>query len=414
MNHIVTRTDTVTAPRSLRAVSAAVLWYAQRKIWRFAYRDPFTSERKFIFCTPDKFAAAGIVITDESVVRKHTKYAESLAKKLQAAFLASLGQVQALPPLPEVITVSAAAETYFALYDQQSPGYRGSLKTIFREFMLVSGDKPIAEVADTDFKAFERRLTDRGLANATVRSNIAQLGMLFNFAMKKGWLKQDPRLTYRRPKEDLKEPDPFTEQELEAFFAFVRQPARYRPAAWEYIEWIGIGLLCLGLRPIEMEYALWEDVNWKERFLFIRRSHPNKMPQACQNQPIPLAAWPQFLARRQASGLIWPAARGEQCTPDSRARMRKTLQDAMPAFMWKRFRKSYATILEHGGNDVVTTSRLLRHSAGGKNTSIAQRHYIGKSHHFLREAVDDAFAPYAGMIGAGAATQLICAGASGA
>lgn len=58
-------------------------------------------------------------------------------------------------------------------------------------------------------------------------------------------------------------------------------------------------------------------------------------------------------------------------------------------------------LLEHGGNDVVTTSRLLRHSAGGKNTSIAQRHYIGKSHHFLRDAVDDAFAPYAGMIAGG-------------
>ena len=43
----------------------------------------------------------------------------------------------------------------------------------------------------------------------------------------------------------------------------------------------------LGLRPVELRYAEWEDVNWDKRFLFIRRSHANKTPQACQNQPIP-------------------------------------------------------------------------------------------------------------------------------
>ena len=41
-------------------VSDKLLWYAQRRVWRFAYRDPFTWKRKFIFCTAEKFRQAGI------------------------------------------------------------------------------------------------------------------------------------------------------------------------------------------------------------------------------------------------------------------------------------------------------------------------------------------------------------------
>ena len=59
--------------------------------------------------------------------------------------------------------------------------------------------------------------------------------------------------------------------------------------------------------------------------------------------------------------------------------------------MWKRFRKSYATILGQAGNDVVVVSRLLRQSAGGKNVTVAQRHYIGKSQRYLRQVVDEGF-----------------------
>ena len=53
---------------------------------------------------------------------------------------------------------------------------------------------------------------------------------------------------------------------------------------------------------------------------------------------------------------------------------------------WKRFRKTFATILEQAGNDVVVVE-----SAGGKNVTMAQRHYIGKSQKYLRQVVDEGF-----------------------
>jgi site-specific recombinase XerD len=388
--------------RALRELSDRVYWFEERKVWRFPYRDPATRARKFLNCSAARFRRAGIPLTSPDVVRKPTKTAEVLAEKLRVAFLASLNVATTVetftasgPP-----TISDAIEAYFALYEQKSPSYRASLRAIFGEFLTAVGNKPIESVADLDFKTYEKGLARRGLANATQRSYIAQVGMLFHFAHKKGWIKQDPRLTYRPPKEELHDPNPMNDDDVKAFFDFVRTPVRYRPEGWDYAEWIGVGLLCLGLRPIELMHARWEDLDWDERFLYVRKSHPNKEPQALQNQPIPTAAWPQFLARRRAEGIIWPGAHGDQLTPDSLGTMRDTLSRAMDGFQWKRFRKSYATILTTSGVEGMTVSRLLRHSAGGKNTSIAAKHYIGRSDRYLRDVVDEAFAPYAAMVSA--------------
>ena len=61
------------------------------------------------------------------------------------------------------------------------------------------------------------------------------------------------------------------------------------------MEWAGIGLLVLGLRPIELQGARWEHLSVENRFLFVDQSHGNKLKQARQWQPIPLVAWPLFL-----------------------------------------------------------------------------------------------------------------------
>lgn len=134
-------------------------------------------------------------------------------------------------------------------------------------------------------------------------------------------------------------------------------------------------------------------MNWEERFLFIERSHPSKMPQACQNQPIPLAVWPLFKQRRKEKGPIWTSETGRACTRYALDRARRLDQKTVdPGFQWKRFRTTYATLLGLAGNDVVVISRLLRQSAGGKNVTIAQRHYIGRSQTYLRDVVDEALA----------------------
>jgi hypothetical protein len=73
------------------------------------------------------------------------------------------------------------------------------------------------------------------------------------------------------------------------------------------------------------------------------------------------------------------------------------MQEHIPGFQWKRFRKTFATIMA-AGNDDMMVSRLLRHSAGGVSSSMASKHYVGRSHALLRTAVDEAFGPYRAIL----------------
>lgn len=384
-----------------RQFNDAITWFGQRRCWRFKYRDPETGGRKFINCNQRQYERAGLAVDDPDVLRVKGPDSLELARRLQARVQATLPAVvlpeSAVAPAPAesppppasapacaALTVTGAIDAYFALYDHHAPTYGKTLRFIFEQFRDVVGDKPFGDVDDGDIKAYERHLSGRELSRTSVRSYIKQLGMLVNFAVRKGWLAHDPRLTYRLPRECLKAPNPMSDDELSAFFAW----------AWgtkPHLAWMGVGLLGLGLRPIELEHAQWENVNWDERFLFIERSHPNKMPQACQNQPIPRAVWPLFEQRRADAGPIWVSERGRTCGRYVLDRARRTVQEAVgEAFQWKRFRKTFATVLERAGNDVVVVSRLLRQSAGGKNVTMAQRHYIGKSQAYLLRVVDDA------------------------
>jgi len=376
--------------RTPRDLSRRVQWIPEKACYRFKYRDPFSGKPKLLYCVPERFREAGIPLEDPAVVRKPTKHAEALVKRLQGLFLASLGSVRLNRGMTDAPTISAAIEDYFRLYTKQSPGYRATLRRIFEEFQEIVGDKPVDQIVNHDLSAFEEHLGGR-LGVVSVRSYIRQLSMLITYCWKNGWIRKDPRATYRLPKETPKDPNPFSRDELEKFFAAME------PKAFDHLRWMGVGMLCLGLRPIELEHARWEDLNVGERLLFIRKSHPNKMPQACQNQPIPLVAWPMFVERKEKEGLIWTARFGGECTMGAQSRARRTVQNRLPDFQWKRFRKSYATILQEHGNDDVIVSRLLRHSAGGKNISVAQRHYIGRNDRFLRSIVDEAFDDLRGL-----------------
>ena len=127
--------------------------------------------------------------------------------------------------------------------------------------------------------------------------------------------------------------------------------------------------------------------------LWIDKSHGAKEREARQYQPIPLAVWPLFEERHRKRGPIWTNSDGEQLTRDALASARRALAKQVPEFRWRRFRKTYATILSESGADSIVVSRLLRHSAGGRSGTMAGKHCVGQSLRFLRTVVDAAFAP---------------------
>jgi hypothetical protein len=106
---------------------------------------------------------------------------------------------------------------------------------------------------------------------------------------------------------------------------------------------------------------------------------------------------PAFEAHRKDAGYVWAGYFGRPVTPTMLSRARESIQKQIPGFQWKRLRKTFATVVA-AGNDDMMVSRLLRHSAGGTNSSMASKHYVGKSHALLRAAVDEAFEPYGAIL----------------
>jgi integrase len=374
--------------RTPRELSLKLQWFPARRCFRFKYRDPHNGKPKLFYCVPDRFRQERIPLANPDVVRKPTKTAQNLARQLQ---IVTLKKFQTALPEDGVTRISAAIEEYFRMKQgRQIVGYQKTLRAIFTEFMELVGDKPVNDIRGTDLKAYEEALSGRDLSSASVRSYMRQLSMLLTYCWREGWLKRDPRLNYDLPPEEEKDPNPFSEDELTKFFDLVREQE------WDHLWWMGVGFLTLGLRPVELEHARWENLQ-DERFLFIEKSHSRKIKQARRNHPIPLVAWPIFLKRRKKEGFIWEGFRQEQCTVGVQQRWRQNLQEFLPWFQWKRFRKTYSTILHEHGVDDIIVSRLLRHSAGGKSISIAQRHYVGRNDLFLRTIVDEAFERFRGL-----------------
>jgi hypothetical protein len=106
---------------------------------------------------------------------------------------------------------------------------------------------------------------------------------------------------------------------------------------------------------------------------------------------------PAFEARRKDSGYVWAGYFGKPVTDGVFSRARESIQKKIPDFTWKRFRKTFATIVAAGNDDMVV-DRLLRHAAGGTRSSMASKHYVGRNMALLRAAVDEAFEPYGAIL----------------
>lgn len=395
-----------TPPMTRRRLSHRLTWFPQRQCFRFRFRDPHTDALRYCYCMPERFREARIPIESDDVVRKNTKKAEQLAKRLRAAVLETMAHIvpdemgAAQTPL-----VSRAAAAFMEMNDHQDEGYRRAIARILAEFAESVDDKPCAELEDADLKRFEKRYDDH--APSTKRRYMTYVGMLTNFVVAKRWVSVDPRATYKAPKVPESEANPFTMTEVSTFFDQVAKGRPFtrggritsrRKDLWAHLEWVGIGLVSLGLRQVEMVQAEWEKVDWKNRLLFIDKSHGAKERHARGWQPVPLIAWPFFESHRQSSGLIWTQPEGKPIDNRHLGTIgRHIARHIIPGFQWRRFRSTYASFLTQRGVESGTVSRLLRHSTGGPSSSVAEQHYIRRDLLYLRDVVDDAFQAFAGV-----------------
>ena len=144
--------------------------------------------------------------------------------------------------------------------------YRDALQ---RDIFPMLGKKTLAEVTRTDIKDLIAKKLGEGLAPATVELTLATLRGLLNHALEDGLIDQNVALKTGKflPKGDVRdEADFLTAQELSCLLETAR--VNYRR---EYPL-----LLCLartGMRIGEAVAVKWEDIDFNDRFIKVRRSY---------------------------------------------------------------------------------------------------------------------------------------------
>ncbi|MDQ3581677.1 MAG: site-specific integrase [Pseudomonadota bacterium] len=143
--------------------------------------------------------------------------------------------------------------------------YAGNLN---RHLMPYFQGRKIREVRRTHVEAFRARLLDKGIGPRTVNKCLTLLGQMCRYAIRHEWLESNPaegtklRASSRRS-HDLVEANIFTPLEIRALLDACAP--RWRT--------IVMTALMSGLREGELLGLQWDDIDWANRQIYVRRSY---------------------------------------------------------------------------------------------------------------------------------------------
>ena len=93
----------------------------KRSPWRFKYRCPSSHKVKYLICTPERFAAAGIALVNPDLIRERTRQAEGLVKRLQTTVIDGLAQMHHADVGVRSVPLSEAIEFFFQVRQRRGP-----------------------------------------------------------------------------------------------------------------------------------------------------------------------------------------------------------------------------------------------------------------------------------------------------
>ena len=217
----------------------------------------------------------------------------------------------------------------------------------------------------------ENWLRELSLANPTKAKIRNTLHVLFAHACRHEWHVNNPISLVRQSGKREKIPDILEIQELKGLLSQLENPTRL----------LVFLIAATGLRISEALGLKWRDVNFTAGEISLTRSivhqHVGNMKTEASEKPIPVAGallsamtvWSQQSAYQQPDDWVFasPHNKGKQPywpeTPlrcfvppaAKRAGIKKTLG-------WHTFRRTFATLLKHSGEDVKTVQELMRHA----------------------------------------------------
>lgn len=273
------------------------------------------------------------------------------------------------------ITFGRFAREWYSIHKEPGLSYssRQTYSTVFNNHLMPAfEDRQMRAISANDLQAFMN--SRAGLCRSTLGTIHSSLCNIFRLAYSHGIIDRDPSVALKKPAAEQASRRALTEAESKAAL----QVGRTHPD--------GLLILMLyytGLRLGEAVGLQWEDIDFKNRMLSVKRDvdlkagciGEVKTKYSLRDVPIPDELFDALLAKR-GIGYVFPSG-GSHYKNTSLNRLwlqlMKAVHDADPSVETRAdgetsiltahyFRHNYASFLYEAGVDVLTAQRYLGHS----------------------------------------------------
>ena len=245
------------------------------------------------------------------------------------------------------------------------------------------GNIPLEKLTTMDLQKFYRKLLTKGrierkesekqpkgLSAKTVRNINQVISSAMDLAVAQKIILENPTDACELPKVERKEMLTIPTEQLEAFFKEAKETGVYE---MYYIE------LATGLRRGELLGLKWQDIDWKNGIIKVRRQvarvdgkiveAPLKTKNSYRAVTISQQAI-EVLKQQKAKTedeYVFPSPNGGPISPDSVNNMLKRVlaRAGIPKVRFHDLRHTFATIALQNGVDIKTVSGMLGHFSAG-------------------------------------------------
>ena len=242
---------------------------------------------------------------------------------------------------------------------------------------------PLEKLSTMDLQKLYRKLMNKGrverieakdqpkgLSAKTVRNINQVISSALDFAVAQKIIPENPSKAVVLPKVEHKEMQTIPAEQLQAFLAEAKATGVYE---MYYIE------LATGLRRGELLGLKWQDIDWKNGVIKVRRSiarvngeiveSPLKTKNSYRAVTISSQAI-EVLKQQKAKTndhYVFPSPNGGPISPDSVNNMLKRVlaRAGIPKVRFHDLRHTFATIALQNGVDIKTVSGMLGHFSAG-------------------------------------------------
>lgn len=150
---------------------------------------------------------------------------------------------------------------YGQLFQKASTLYSNKM-TLRSSLVPFFGEKHLENILPSDVQKYIAKRFEQGKASGTVRKQVVLLRSMLNLAIEWDYLKVNPIVKVKLPREEYKEIQPMTPEEIKLFFDVLDD--EWRPLFHT--------LIFTGMRLGELLALQWSDIYWSKDIIRVQRS----------------------------------------------------------------------------------------------------------------------------------------------